>query len=99
MTAQVSKARERFIGRLFFPFLHRTETFGFNQFAYVPKRDARDAILFLVITWLLFFAASCKIGFYCSDVSGAFDRVDSDLLLSKLTASGLPEKLLEVIWS
>ena len=72
---------------------------GTNQFAYIPKRGARDAILFLVISWLLAFARGTKIRLYCSDVSGAFDRVDADLLLTKLQAVGIPMKLLEVIRS
>ena len=36
---------------------------------------------------------------YCSDVSGAFDRVDADLLLRKLSSLNLNARLLKVIRS
>ena len=40
-----------------------------------------------------------NIGIYCSDVAGAFDRVDSALLPRKLKYFGLNAKLISVIGS
>ena len=40
-----------------------------------------------------------RIGMYSSDVQGAFDRVDSQLLIQKLRSHGICEKMLRVIES
>ena len=54
-------------------------------------------MLFIVTSWLLVFANGNKIGFYCSDVSGAFDKVDSERLLLKLSNLGISSTILQVI--
>ncbi len=46
LTAQLSKAMERFIGGLLLSFLSATIAYGPNQFAYTLGRGARDAIFF-----------------------------------------------------
>ena len=40
-----------------------------------------------------------KIGIYCSDVSGAFDRICSSRLLAKLRAKGVHQSMIDVIAS
>ena len=84
LTPQLSKAAERFIGSLFMPFLFSSCAFGKNQFAYTPARGSRDAVLFYVLSWIWAINWGCKIAVYCSDVSGAFDRVRAEKLLCKL---------------
>ena len=46
--------------------------------------------------WRLMFATSC---YYCSDVSGAFDRVRRQRLCNKLSASGLPSDVVNFLAS
>ena len=53
LTAQLSKAAERFIGDLFLPYLVEINAYGVNQFAYSPGRGARDLVLILICLWLL----------------------------------------------
>ena len=89
---------ERILGLHLFPVL-ASRAFGEAQFAYRPRRGARDAVLVYVTTWLLHMNERKKIGVYCSDVSGAFDRVPADRLLEKLSAHGLHADLLEVVRS
>ena len=55
-----------------------------SQFSYRPKRGARDAVLLDVATLLSMLNVWKKIGVYCSDVSGAYDRVSAERLLDKL---------------
>ena len=69
LTSQLSKVMERFIGLLFQPFLETSLAFGENQFAYCKGKGSRDAILFLILNWLLALAGGNKIAVYCSDVS------------------------------
>ena len=50
----------------------------------------------MVLSWLSGFNHILKFGVYCSDVSGAFDRVNAQRLLSKLKAKGLRGDMLKV---
>lgn len=99
LTSQLSKAAERFIGRLFLPYLASINAYGENQFAYTLERGARDALLFIILSWLLSIANGKKIALYCSDVAGAFDKVDAQRLVVKLRALGIHPQLVAVFMS
>ena len=99
LTAQISKVMERCIGHLFQLPLQISGAFGPNQFAYSKGRGARDALLFLILTWLQAFANGQKVGVYCSDVSGAFDKVSSEKLLQKLSSQGVHPSVINVLES
>lgn len=51
------------------------------------------------MAWIFFLHTGHKIALYCSDVSGAFDRVPVDRLLAKLRNSGVHPKIVKVIES
>ena len=97
LTSQISKVVERVIASLFVPQLISSGAFGRNQFAYMPERGARDALAQLVLTWICLFWKKRKVAVYCSDVSGAFDKVNSRRLIQKLRARGVPDQILSVI--
>jgi hypothetical protein len=99
VTAQLSKVVERLIKRLQIQHLESTVSFGPNQFAYTVGRGARDALALLLITWLKAVSRGRKIGVYCSDVAGAFDRVSTERLLDKLRSKKLRPEMLAVIAS
>ena len=99
MTPQLSKVMERLIGSLFLPFLEVTCAYGPNQFAYTRNRGLRDALALNVIQWLLAINKGYRVGLYCSDVSGAFDRVSRARLLEKLKAKGIHPKVLRLLES
>ena len=98
LTAQISKAVERYLCPFFAPLLE-ARAFGHAQFAYRKGHGARDAVLYYVLSWIDGLNDGFKIGIYCSDVSGAFDRVDADILIKKLESFGLNKKLVSVIRS
>ena len=98
-TAQLSKVAERIIGTLFIPRLERIGAYGPHQFAYRQQHGARDALLFLVLSWLLSFSLGSRVALYCSDVSGAFDHVDSDRLCDKFRSFGVQPHLVQLIAS
>ena len=75
MTAQLAKVLERFLGGIMLPFLSSPGSVGPNQFAYSKGHGSRDALLFLTASWLHAFMEKKRVAAYCSDVSGAFDRV------------------------
>ena len=89
LTSQLSKVVERLLQQLYAPFLRDTVAFGPNQFAYAAGRGARDAVAMMVLTWLDGFEKGLKFAVYCSDVSGAFDKVKRTRLEAKLRAKGL----------
>ena len=84
LTAQLSKVVERLLLPLIEPHISRTVAFGPNQFAYTKCRGARDALAYLTMSWLLALNRRKEVAVYCSDVSGAFDRVRAERLLEKL---------------
>ena len=99
LTAQLSKAMERYVGKLFIPYVMTDRVVGKNQFAYREKRGARDLLALLVIKWLSGMEQGKKFVVYCSDVSGAFDRVWRDRMRQKLEAKGLHPKVIRLIMS
>ena len=99
LTAQMSKAMERYVGKLFLPYLENTLAYGPNQFAYAKGRGARDALLYTTLSWIWELCNGRKIAVFCSDVSGAFDKVRVTRLLEKLAAKGVNEKLLRLLRS
>ena len=99
LSTQLSKVVERLLGTLWIPHLSKSVCCGPNQFAYQKEKGSRDALAFLFLTLLRGFQKKSKFGFYCSDVSGAFDRVQMQRLLAKMRARKMPEQLVKVISS
>ena len=98
LTTQVSKVVERFLNPWVTPRLERF-AFGDAQFAYRKHHGARDAVLYYVLSWIGGLNVGSKIGVYASDVQGAFDKVDSELLLRKLASFNLDARILAVVRS
>ena len=99
LTAQLSKVVERLLKLLYYPFLSATNAFGPRQFAYTTGRGARDALAVLLLTWVCELADGKKIAVYCSDVSGAFDRVRTSRLVAKLKQKRLHPQIVAVLTS
>ena len=53
----------------------------------------------MVLTWLEGFEKSMKFAIYCSDVSGAFDKVRRERLEAKLRAKGIHPSIIRVLSS
>ena len=54
-------------------------------------------VLMCVAGWVLLICQGKKIGFYLSDIAGAFDRVSRHLLMGKLAQLGLPATFLDFL--
>ena len=93
LTPQLSKVLERVVGKTFLPWINRNNKFGDHQYAYGKGRSHRDALAVNVNSWLLKLEDKEIVALYCSDVSGAFDRVSRERLLRKLAVSGLHSKI------
>jgi hypothetical protein len=98
LTAQISKVAERALAPQFVPALERL-AFGASQFAYRKKHGCRDAIVLYVLSWLRALNDGCRIGIYCSDVSGAFDKVSAERLIEKVSALGLKADIVALLRS
>ena len=90
MTAQLSKVVEHAFASVFIPWAELNNLHGPNQFAYAAGRGARDALAMLTLKWLEAVAKGKRVGVYCSDVSGAFDRVEVERLIA--IRSGHPHR-------
>ena len=99
MTAQMAKVLERMLGALFIGRMSTPEAIGPNQFAYIKERGSRDALAYLILSWLMAFLEKARVAVYCSDVSGAFDKVLASRLLENLAAKGMLKQLLRLIAS
>ena len=99
LTPQISKIVERVIGRAFLPWVHRNGLFGANQYAYTEKRSHKDALAANVCNWLVMLEQGGTIGLYCSDVTGAFDRVRRERLVQKLRVSGINPRVVRFLES
>lgn len=76
--------------------MEKSNAFGHNQFAYRKNKGYRDAIAFNVCSWIMAFNKKMQIALYCSNVSGAFDRVCKKRLLKQLRNARLQPQLLQV---
>ena len=75
------------------------ETCGPLQFAYRKERGLRDDLSFNLMSWIMMFHLGKRVALYCSDVSGAFDRVSTNRLCNKLKACGIHQQVLDIIRS
>ena len=94
LTPQLSKVVERAIATLFVPWMEANGSFGPHQYAYTKGMGYKDTLAVNVCNWILLLELGFLVGVYCSDVSGAFDRVSRDRLLDKLVTLGLHEDVL-----
>ena len=88
MTAQLAKVVERLLRLEFSCELTSEVSIGPNQFAYCAERGSRDAVAYLMLSWLDGFREKARFGLYMSDVSAAFDRARMNRLLAKLRVKG-----------
>ena len=98
LTAQISKAAERALAPHFAPAMEE-RSFGVSQFAYRKGHGARDAVALYVMSWIFSLNCGSKVGVYCSDVHGAFDKVSAERLMQKLSSLNLNRQMLSVIRS
>ena len=96
LTAQISKAMERFLASMVMTFACLPTNIGPNQFAYQKSCGARDALAYMVLTWVRGFGRGLKFALYCSDVPWAFDRVSKRRLTNKLRAKGMRDDMIKV---
>ena len=99
LTSQLSKVVERILKKLVLPYFTADSFTGAHQYAYLPEKGARDVLAVLMCEWISALGLYRKIGVYCTDVSGAFDKVLSSRLVEKLRAARLPESLTRLIMS
>ena len=99
LTTQLSKVVERAIGAVFIPWAESNLLQGPNQYAYSKGRSFHDTLLVNVCSWILAMEQGWLVGVYCSDVAGAFDRVDCERLCEKLRVSGLHPQIIAFLMS
>lgn len=99
LTSQMSKATERIIGKFSQRFFEQSGAYGERQFAYSQGKSHRDALAVSVLTWLLALEKGHVVFLYCSDVSGAFDKVEAERMVAKLASLNLHPDVFAVLRS
>ena len=99
LTTVLSKVAERVVNTLLSKYLQHSGAFGSSQFAFQQGLSCGDLVATLVCTWLLAMENREKVGVYLSDISGAFDRVETGRLLAKLRAAGVNDVMLRFLAS
>ena len=99
ITSILSKVAERVIGAPFLRMLESHDCFGEHQWAYRKQRSSKDLITLLMRSWIFAFCCGECVGAFLSDISGAFDRVFTPFLLSKLCEQGLGAKYVRFLRS
>lgn len=93
LTPVLSKILERIISVVFVPFLDKAGIYGRSQWAFRPRHSCRDLVTLKVAQWIQAVGRGHRVGLYLSDISGAFDRVDSEILLKKCHGAGLGDRV------
>ena len=80
---------------------HRLERLvvGEALFAYEKKHGAHDAVAYYVLSGISKLNQSLNIGMYCSDVQGAINKIDAELLICKLASFNLDSIILTMVSS
>ena len=99
LTPILSKVVERVLAMHLVRFLDCSDAYGPNQWAFRSKRSCRDLVTLLVCSWLRALRFGRKIALYLSDISGAFDKVDRDIMIARLRISGVSDAFCELICS
>ena len=84
---------------LLVPWLESQGSFGPHQYAYSKGKGYKDVLTINVCSWILALERGELLGVYCSDVSGAFDRVPHCRLGDKLERQGLHPGMLSFLKS
>ena len=84
MTNVISKIVERAIAMILTPFFDRTGAYGLSQWAFRKRHSCKDLVALLVCRWLWALDQGFKVAIYLSDISGAFDKVDREILIDRL---------------
>ena len=96
LTNTMSKVVERVIGSPLVNFLQQ-HGYGSNQWAYRKKCSSRDLALMCMTSCVVAICSGHKMAGYLSDISGAFDRVCKDYMMSKLFSAGVPDVFLNFL--
>ena len=99
MTSILSKVCERVLAKILSRHFESTDAFGDTQWAFRAKRSRQDMIAIVISKWLLELNTGKKIGLYLTDISGAFDRVSTELMLQKAARTGLSPSWLKFLKS
>ena len=89
LTYILTKIVERTIAFVIVPYFDRVGAFGKDQWAFRKKHSCWDLVALLVCRWLWALDNGYKVCIYLSDIYGAFDRVDREILIEYIRRWGL----------
>ena len=78
------------------PYYASTCAFGATQWAFQKHMSHSDLVAFSMCSWLLEIQNGNNIALFLANIAGAFDRVHSEKMISKLRCAGLNEDFLKL---
>ncbi len=90
----ISKLYEKILFNRIYAYIEQTEQMNPNQFGFRPGHSTQDLMYFIE---KLDNAKYCIINFF--DLKKAFDTIDRDILIKKLTKMGITGRILEILKS
>ena len=96
LTTILSKIAEKMVGAHLVPYLQRA-AYGDSHWAFTTGLSSKDLVAMLMLSFILAICTGKKIGCFLSDISGAFDRVCKEILISKLQGRGIGGILLKFL--
>ena len=98
LTSIISKIVERCLKDYIQGHCESKKVIGDSQWAYRKQWSANDMLAFMLTKWIRVLNQDKKnIGVYLGDIQGAFDKVDKQVLLAKLTKLGLPKHIVRLM--
>ena len=95
LTCILSKAIDRVVAVNFAGFVRSTQIYGQSQWAFRQNHSCRGLIALAVARWIRALYKNERVGIYLIDISAAFDRVPTPVLLENISSVGVsPEMLL-----
>ena len=78
------------------PYYASTCAVSATQWAFQKNMSHSDLVAFSMCSWLLEIQNGNKVALFLANISGAFDRVHSEKMISKLRRAGLNEDFLKL---
>ena len=99
VTPWLARVTEKLLADSFDECWEQARAYGESQWAYRKNHGVQELLAIMCFSWLLCLMEGVKVGLLLSDIAGAFDNVQMDILVEKLHRSGIAESFVRLLRS